>query len=333
MKTLVIGLNWLGDILMSFPALHLEQSAESPSLTVLSRPHLAATYLLHPAPLEIVSLDTSSSWWSQLPVIRRLRQAAFDRIVVFPRSLRTALLAWCCGGKHRIGYASEWRSPFLHRALPLPDDLNTRHESTWYQSLMRESDHRLRADPILPRLLPASEQVSLLQRLGLSDRSYLVLAPGAAFGPAKRWPSRHFQTIARRWIAEYHTPVVLTGSAGEAELTAAVKQGLEGPIIDLAGKTSLPELAVLIYRATALIANDSGTMHLGALTRTPMIVPIGPTNPERTGPLSDRAVLVRARRDHEPCRQRVCPRSGPSCLEQLAPDEIWAALIEALKIS
>ncbi|HNV69342.1 MAG TPA: lipopolysaccharide heptosyltransferase II [Candidatus Ozemobacteraceae bacterium] len=326
MKTLVIGLNWLGDIIMSFPALALDHERTPTTLSVVTRPHLAAAYLLHPHPLDVIPLDTSQSLWAQIPTIRRLRREQYDQIIVFPRSFRTAFIARLCGGTTRIGFAAEGRSWLLHQALPLPEDLVTRHESTLYQILVREAGLTCLSECPSARLPSAPQQEELFTRLGLKRQRYLVLAPGAAFGPAKRWPPQHFREIAQRWVREYQTPVVLTGSVGEAELTSVVRNNTSDLIIDLAGKTSIAELTVLLSQATAMIANDSGTMHLGALTRTPMVIPIGPTTPERTGPLSDCATLVRARRDHEPCRQRTCPRQGLSCLEQLPPDEVWAAL-------
>jgi len=182
---------------------------------------------------------------------------------------------------------------------------------------------------------------------------YIVLAPGAAFGAGKRWPTEGFAAIGAQLARERGLAVIVTGGSTEVELgrqvAAATRSGLQPTatadqprtavrtvtatrVHDLTGRTSLPQLVRLLADAALVVANDSGTMHLAAALGRPVVTPIGPTDPTRTGPLGDTARLVLAPdRCSPPCRARVCARGNQGCLATLPVEPVLAACRAALR--
>ena len=334
MKTLFIGLNWLGDVIISFPALHAAHQAGH-QISILTRTNLAQVYSLFPAPARLYHLLTDLAWWQQLPLLKTIRSQHFDQIIVLPRSWRTAFLSFLCGGKERIGYPGDGRSIWLSRVPPLPDGWTSLHERDLYQHLISTMGSFPPEGKLpLPRPLVPDEVTRILEKFHIPlNVPYAVLAPGAAFGTGKRWPLDRFQELAGRIVQKYQWNIIATGSASEKILTRTISGSLGNKGFDLGGKTSLAELATILQNARFLVANDSGTMHLGSFLRTPLVVPIGPTDPVRTGPLSPGVRLVKASTDHPPCRRRECPRGDHQCMNSISVERIICALADLLQES
>jgi ADP-heptose:LPS heptosyltransferase len=141
----------------------------------------------------------------------------------------------------------------------------------------------------------------------LRGGAYVCLHPGASV-PGRCWPAERFAAVGRV-LAGRGWPLVLTGSAGEAGLTAAVARGVHGPALDLAGRTDLGRLAALLSRARLLVCNDTGVSHLAAALRVPSVVLSTGDNPVRWAPADGR-------------RHRVlCADKGVSVDEVLAETE------------
>lgn len=399
MKTLIIGLNWLGDVIMSFPALSLASTIASPdalefrngqphathspnssqtnqmdsmgsdvidiprppcvnpgldvsypdetqTVDILTRPNLGSLYFLHPGVQRIHVLPSAHFSTALLPQLKKLRALKYRKIIIFPRSLRTALLAFLIGAPERIGYAGEGRSFLLTRAIPLPHHLKSFHETRLHAHLVQaafnpsssqaadssqEKSFFSRKDPLEVNLrVPTQEAVETVRsRYGiLGGRQYAVFAPGAAFGPAKRWPAERFAELARRLAEETGLCVIATGSSAEADLTATTvaecRRILPHSAIDLGGKTPLPDLISLLSGASLLVSNDSGTMHLGAALGIPTIVIVGSTDMARTGPLGHRHRIVQGDSCVPPCRQKTCSRGDYRCLTTISAEAVFS---------
>jgi len=188
------------------------------------------------------------------------------------------------------------------------------------------------ADALRPRLQVSAEQLhATLQTHGLQVQGHVVMAPGAEYGPAKRWPVSHFAELA----AALPQDVVLLGSAKERALceaiVALVQPGkTQGRLLNLAGQTSLPQAFALIASAHRVVSNDSGLMHVAAALDVPQVAVFGSSSPDHTPPLSDQARVVWLRLDAQyhpplacaPCYARVCPLGHTRCLEDLTPDRV-----------
>ncbi len=327
MKIIFIGLNWLGDIIMSLPA--LTAAARAGETHVVTRPHLAEVYSLFELPLHVHAIPTNALPHEVFRQLRPLRRLAAEQTIVLPDSLRAAMLAKACGTAGRTGYAAQWRSLLLSNAISKPADFTKMHEADLHYGLCCAAG--LSDEPARPPLkkydCPDAEFAALAAKLSLPQR-YLVMAPGAAFGAAKRWPPVRFAALAGLVAANMKLPVVITASASEQPIVDEICRNAGAPLISVAGRTSLRELACLLSRAEALVANDSGTMHLAALYQTPTVVPVGPTDMIRTGPLNPNfaAVTASAVCPIAPCRKRTCPRHDHACMLAIPPEAVYAEL-------
>jgi heptosyltransferase-2 len=173
-----------------------------------------------------------------------------------------------------------------------------------------------------------------VQALGLHEQAFYVFAPGAEYGPAKRWPAAHFADLA----AQLQLPVVLLGSSKESALCAeiAVHANAQRPgaCLDLSGRTSLDQALAVIAAAKGMVSNDSGLMHVAAAFGTPQVAVFGSSSPLHTPPLSDRAQVIWLKDDAAyqppldcaPCFQRECPLGHTRCLVDITPERVLALL-------
>ncbi|WP_233411043.1 lipopolysaccharide heptosyltransferase II, partial [Rugamonas violacea] len=166
-----------------------------------------------------------------------------------------------------------------------------------------------------------------------AGRPLLVFAPGAEFGAAKRWPAAHFAALARRaLLADPRCQVALLGSPKDHEVCAEVAAAAGGPaaVHNLAGRTSLAEAIALIAKADAVVANDSGLLHIASALNRPVVALYGPTDPDHAPPFSDRAAAISLRLDCAPCRQRECPLDHQDCMRRIDPAMVWQRLCALL---
>jgi heptosyltransferase II len=161
-----------------------------------------------------------------------------------------------------------------------------------------------------------------------SARSLVLFAPGAEFGAAKRWPARHFAALAQAVFAR--DPQAQIGLLGSPKDKAACDEivALTGPagIFNLAGATRLDEAIALIACASAVVANDSGLLHIASAFNRPVVALYGPTDPDHAPPFSDLARAMSLRLACSPCRQRECPLGHHDCMEKMEAPMVWNAL-------
>jgi heptosyltransferase II len=250
----------------------------------------------------------------------------YDRAVVLPNSLKSALIPWHAGIALRTGYRGEMRYGLLNdlrrldeSALPLIVERYAALAQPAGEPLARPlPDPRLAVDP--------AARSATLAKYALDDRRPVAaFAPGAEYGPAKRWPARHFAALAAT-LSGRGFQVWLFGSGKDAEITAEIQRLSGGVCVDLAGKTSLDEAIDLMSLATRVVTNDSGLMHIAAALDRPTAAIFGSSSPAFTPPLSAKARVVSLRLSCSPCFARVCPLGHTNCLETLAPAEVLAAL-------
>jgi heptosyltransferase-2 len=250
----------------------------------------------------------------------------YDEAIVLANTLKSALIPWHAGIARRTGYRGEMRYVLLNdlrtldeEALPLIVDR--------YAALAQPRGEALARPVPQPKLrIDEASRAAALQRHGLDATvPVTVMAPGAEYGPAKRWPARHFASLAAT-LAQRGEAVWLMGSSKDAQITAEI-QRLSGDVCrDLAGGTSLDEAIELMSLAARVITNDSGLMHVAAALDRPTAAIFGSSSPAFTPPLSSRARVISLRLACSPCFSRVCPLGHTNCLETLAPAEVLAAI-------
>jgi len=348
LRTLVIAPNWIGDAIMAQPLLTLlkQQHPERP-IDVVASPWVASVLAVMP---EVDTILTTEFKHGALQLrarwnfARKLKARGYAAAYVLPNTLKFALLPWMAGIPRRIGYKGESRYGLINYMYH--DQVPPRPMIPFYAALAQAVGIAPSMSQPLPKpRLYVAEDVSaaVIKRLGLPlDQDVVVFAPGAEFGSAKRWPTRHFSSLAQRILL--HTPtttILLLGSGKDHAVCDAIFHTLcdeanethptfQHQLHNLAGKTTLDDAIALIAAARAVVSNDSGLLHIASALNRPVIGLYGPTDPNHAPPCSDSASALSLHLPCAPCRQRDCPLGHGDCMEKMDSAMVWAELLPML---
>jgi heptosyltransferase-2 len=331
---LIFAPNWLGDAVMSLPAIaDLRRALGGTVIDIAARPSIAPLFKRVAGVNGVVALEGRRG--SSRDASVTLRDRAYAAAILLTNSFQTALTAWRAGIPERWGFGSDWRGPLLTRAVMPP--LDFMHQAAYYQHLTRALGFA--SGPPEPRLEASAEDrragSELLVAAGWDRRTPLVaLAPGAAYGGAKRWPSESFTALAAA-LARDGVRTVLVGGPGDARAGEDVEKGtahIPIRVITLVGRTDLPELAGVLVQCRGLVTNDSGAMHFGAALGVSVIAMFGPTDERVTRPLGRDTGNPPVVLTHDvwcrPCLLRECPLTH-GCMRGIDVAAVLAALQKA----
>ncbi|MBI3003759.1 MAG: lipopolysaccharide heptosyltransferase II, partial [candidate division NC10 bacterium] len=339
-RILVRGTNWVGDALLTTPALAaVRRTFPRAHLSLLVRPWVADLFKGNPAVDEILLYESAGlhrGLAGKVRLARDLRRRKFDLAVLFQNAFDAALLAWLARVPERVGFATQGRSPLLTRAVPVPPALKRCHEVEYYLELVRALGYEGESgEPVL--VVTPEEQEGADRLLGEAGcdaaAPFVVLNPGAVYGTAKRWPAERFGALADRLLAGGLRPV-LVGAPSDAPAAAEVRAASTHPeeVVDLTGRTDLKTLAGVLARARGFVTNDTGAMHVAAAVGTPLVAIFGPTDPATTAPVSRHAALVRRPVFCSPCLLRECPIDH-RCMRGVSVEEVHETLLALLQPS
>jgi len=315
-KILVRATNWVGDAVMSLPALRsLRQRFPQARISILAKPWVADLYRREPFCNELIPY-TARTWAEKWAAARALRCQGFDTAILLQNAFEAAAIANVARIPERIGYARDSRGFLLTRAIsvPKPGEI-PRHESFYYLELLRRAgilDEMPLNDAIRLEGAPAARAAGLerFHELGLGE-TVIGISPGAAYGTAKRWLPDRFADSAIRVANELGATVAIFGSQGERGLcqmvAASVAASIVKPVKNLAGETSLAEFIDLAAACRVYLTNDSGAMHIASALGVPTIAVFGATDDQATGPTGPLATVVREQVECSPCLKRECP--------------------------
>jgi lipopolysaccharide heptosyltransferase II len=342
-KILLRATNWIGDALISLPALEaLRARFPAAEIVLVAKPWVSEVYMHYPASLRQIIYDPAGRHRGPQgfkALVGELRREEFDAAILFQNAFQAAWMAWRAAIPVRIGYARDGRQPLLTDAVPVPPPGAYGHQAYYYLQLLFRAGLLERPEPARPlgqaRLVLRDAEKSWatrrLELLGLSGPRFLVgMAPGASFGPAKRWLPERFAALADRLIGELHADVLIFGSAAEQPLAEAVARAMKHPPLVVAGKTTLTQFMALLGECRVLISNDSGPMHLAAALGLPGVAVFGSTDERATGPLGGRTRVVKRPVACSPCGLRECPIDF-RCMRQVSVEEVRQAVVEVLK--
>jgi heptosyltransferase-2 len=311
-RLVILAPNWLGDAVMALPAIADVRRGWTGTITVAARPAVAPLFALVDSIDTYVALPPRSRGSSSRTL------AAFDTALLLPNAFRSALDVWRAGVADRWGYRTDARGLLLTRAIDAPSGV---HQVEYYRQLVRALGFPNGGSE--PRLVVGdavrNEGLALLTVAGWDGRSPLVaLAPGAAYGGAKRWPSESFAALAAD-LARVRVHTVIIGSAADAPTTRNVRA-----TFDLVGKTDLRALAGVLVHCRTLITNDSGAMHVAAAAGVPVTAVFGPTRDRETRPIGDRHAVLTHDVWCRPCMLRECPLDH-RCMRGIPPSAVLAS--------
>ena len=358
-RILVRGVNWLGDAVMTTPALQrLREAKPDAHITLLTHEKLAGLWHGHPSIDQAVTFADSEGAWT---VGRRLRGGAFDLAIVFPNSPRSALEVFLGRIPERVGYGRPWRNVFLTQKIAdragvilmrkrTVNEIRQRIAQDVPREIFPATAHHVRnylnlvalagaaAEPCAPLLSVTESEVSALrQRFKLTHDSPLFgLNPGAEYGPAKRWPKERFIEACVRLQSKSGCRWALFGGKRDRLLADEIARTLSSSIgasnvINTAGELSLRELCAGLKACAIVLTNDTGPMHVAAAVGTPVIVPFGSTSPELTGPSFSSGSMHRLLAGAAacaPCFLRECPVDF-RCMKSISVEQVVESVISA----
>lgn len=357
-RILVRGVNWLGDAVMSTPALmRLREAYPDAQISLATLDKLAALWAAHPAVDRVIAFAKADGVGT---LKRELRGEQFDFALVLPNSFRSALEVWLAGAAVRIGYGGNGRRLLLNRVVGKRSaevgmhkrsaieikrlvESSSRQRETFpsaahqiYNYLYLAAAAGASAEPLAPRLhVEAAEAEEFRNKFGLPEKQVtLGLNAGAEYGPAKRWPRERFVKAAREISSKADVHWVLFGGKADEQTAAEIEQALAPvKVTNLAGKSNLRELCAGLSLCKAVLTNDTGPMHLAAALGAVVVTPFGSTSPELTGPGlpgEGKHRLILGRAPCAPCFRRECPIDF-RCMRSIEPDEVARAVLDAVR--
>ena len=360
-RILVRGVNWLGDAVMTTPALRrLREKFPGAHITLLCADKICPLFEPHPAVNETIAFAKGEGIFA---IAKKLRAKKFDLALVLPNSPRSALEVFLAGIPQRIGHARPWRNFFLTQAVAsragavkmrkrtaseihelVAADVNRRIQPiTSSAHQIHEYLHLAAAlgaspEPLAPQLVVTTEEVAAVKsKFGLDKISQPIfgLNPGAEYGPAKRWPVEKFIAAAKKIQSQTNCCWLIFGGNNDATAAAQIQSaiGNRQSAINVAGQTNLRELMALLASCRVLLSNDTGPTHVAAALGTPVVVPFGSTSPELTAPGLPGDVrhhLLKSDAVCAPCFLRECPIDF-RCMNGITVDRVVEAVIAAAR--
>ncbi len=342
---MVRATNWLGDAVMSLPAIRaIRWIFPHSHIAVVARPWVADLYSREPGIDRVIPYAAPRGWRARREFAIRLRDERFDAAILLQNAFDAALMAWTARIPERIGYNRDARGVLLTRAIDVPESGEIpRHQRFYYLELLRRAG--------LMERFPASEAIRLegieaaresgsahLASLGVAP-GVIGISPGAAYGNAKRWPPERFAesaaAVCKAWSRPVQPAVLVFGSAAERALCGQVVALLDQSGVEarnLAGETTLRQFIDLTSTCRLFLTNDSGAMHVASALAVPTIAVFGATDDTATGPTGPLARVVREHAECSPCLLRECPIDH-RCMTRVSPARVAATGLALLEES
>lgn len=332
-RIVVRGTNWVGDAVMTIPALRqLRRLFPKAHITLATR-DWAEGLFAGADYLDELQVHEGSGLRSVVQQVRQWRKRNFDLAVLLPNSLETALVASLARVPLRIGYATDGRQALLTHPLALPEWRQSKHEVFYYLKIIAELEWLSRQEQTFLDTQPdGSLEVSdarksvardFLREHGVERGNAVVaLCPGSINSRAKRWPTERYAALADQLVDEVGAKVLLVGSSGETDVSLEVSRQMRNQPVMLTGKTDLAELIAILSLVDLLVTNDTGPAHIASALGRPTLVIFGPTNPLTTRPFSPFGEIVREPPDCAPCMLRDCPIDH-RCMTAITPADVF----------
>ncbi len=327
--------NWVGDAVMSLPALEaVKENFPECSITLLAKPWVVPLFEDNPAVNRIITFTREGGFFRKLSemiqVIKEIRNQKFDLAILFQNAFEAALLSRIGGVRFRLGYNTDGRSLLLtHRVIRNEEILNV-HLIEYYLSILRAMGWEAKSrEPSLKLdrkyLLDAGK---LLHLNGIAPEDFLVgLNPGAMFGGAKKWPPDRFAKIGDMAVENWRAKVVILGTRSEMEVCDTLARSMKQNVLNLCGKTTLAEVIGVIGKCNFFVTNDSGLMHISAALGVPTLAIFGPTDHVATGPRGARTKIVKHDIECAPCLKQEC-LTDHHCMLSIEAEEVWDEMVK-----
>jgi len=334
-KILIRGTNWIGDAVMTLPAIASVRAAYPESrISILAKPIVADIYKLFAEVDEIIVYKKQFD--NPLGVFRLakvLHKKKFDAAILLQNAIEAAIMTFAARIKSRAGYNSDGRGLLLTHSVKRTSQVREIHQVGYYLEIVKalgcppvgqemhlqSKINRVTAQNILREFLPDSKNI-------------IGIAPGATYGPAKRWLPDRFAAVADKLKDMFDCQVILLGGKDDWQTAEEVKRRAGSELINFSGKTTVREAVYLISQCSLFISNDSGLMHIAGALNIPTVAIFGSTNPVTTSPIGEKIIIVRKEVSCSPCLKETCPTDF-RCMNLITVDDVLSAAQTIMKRS
>ena len=325
---LIRGTNWIGDAVMTLPAIRaVRDTFPGARISVLAKPWVAEIFNICEHIDEVIvfkSPGVHSGVAGKLRLAKELKARKFDAAILLQNAMEAAIITWLAGIPVRCGYNSDARGFLLTHSVQRTEDIRKVHQIHYYLEMVKSLGCLSAGASV--HLHPGNEYQILSEKIFAEHEigmqpPIVGLAPGATYGPAKRWLPERFAAVADRLIEDLSARVLLFGSREDRKTADIVEQHAHHPMINLAGKTNLKEAIAIISRCSLFISNDSGLMHIAGALNIPTVAIFGSTNPVTTSPVGERSVVIYKGASCSPCLKETCPTDF-RCMDMISVEEV-----------
>jgi heptosyltransferase-2 len=336
-RIIVKAVNWLGDLVMSGPALHaIHDTFPDAHLSVLVRRELASFYDGAMWVNEVIPYRLrrgAAGLFDQLSIVRRIRAGHYDLAVVLPNSFQSAMWVALAGVQRRAGYNADRRGFMLTHKVAPRADVESAHQVYHWLTMVAETigaKGSAKAYHLDVNVQSRDRMRAwLAKRRRRPERPLIALAPVAAYGPAKEWPVERYAELADLLAERHEAECVLVGGIDDREQCERIAAQCKRGAIVAAAETTVGELIGLLSQCHGFAGNDSGCMHLAGALGVPTVAIFGSTNPGRTGPMGLHCRVIYRGLECSPCLERTCRFGHYNCLRDITAGEVAGALEES----
>ena len=333
--------NWLGDCVLALPAVNaVRRALPNAHLVVMARQAVADLWRM--TQVDRVLPFAFRPWLAgmrdRMAFARMLRGQHFDAALVLPNSFDAALVPLLARIPDRAGWPTDCRSLMLTRRIPKPPYLADTSQAQLYLHLVGQwLGHDVDARCDVRLRVPDDAAQRVRDACGATSPPVIGINPGATYGTAKCWLPDRYADVAIRAHRAFDARIILLGGPGDVAVCARVLAMIEhltgGAALwctNLAGATTLCDLAAWLEACTCLVTNDTGSMHVAAAVGTPVVAVFGPTDWKTTAPLGQHHALIRVPCDCAPCLKRTCP-TDHRCMTAISADMVFDALAACVR--
>ncbi len=338
---LVRGVNWIGDSVMTLPALRaLSKAVPDAKISLLVKPWVSPLFEKNPDIDEIITYsDKHKGIIGKIKLSRMLNKKKICGAILFQNAFDAALITFLAGIKERTGYKRDGRGILLTKTVPVPQNEKKVHQINYYLNLLEQIG--IKAEYSYPYIyLTLDERLQARKFLQDMKRPILGINPGATYGSAKRWLPERFAEIVNWFISDTGGSAIIFGGESEVDIADEIfKKAIpefrtSNSLVSIAGKTSLRELISLISECDVFLTNDSGPLHIAYAVGTPIVALFGSTDPELTGPPpgsnGNSNVIITPDIPCSPCFERTCKNNDMSCMYAITSDDVYYGIKKVL---
>lgn len=336
-KILIRGTNWIGDAVMTLPALSaIRRTFSDAWISILVLPRVAEIYRLSRNIDDLILYQKPGDHEGirgMFKLAHQLKREKFDAAILLQNAIEAAIIALLAGIPIRAGYNTDGRGLLLTHCVKRTEEIQKVHQKHYYLEMVRslgcttdETDIHLTLGEEYKEIARALQECYGI----VKQRPLVGFAPGATYGPAKRWFPERFAAVAERFINDFNAQVVILGNRDDERTARMMEMHCRFPLLNLAGKTDLQQAISLTSLCDLFISNDSGLMHIAGALNIPTVAIFGSTNPVTTSPPGECSVVIYRNAPCSPCLRETCPTDF-RCMEEIRVEDVYDIARNLLK--